>query len=64
MQLSQEKCVVCGKRIEMVDYRHHHHCDPKILARIDGNAKRDPTPATGRNWVTRFAEGMRLLNQH
>lgn len=64
MAYSPEKCVVCGKPMEMVNHYYHHHCDQRLLNRKDVNAKRDPTPPITRSFAARLSEGFRMLNSY
>lgn len=55
-------CCVCNKPIEWGDRGKHHVCDPKLINRLEGIAKRDPPPPTTQNWAARLSQGFRLLN--
>lgn len=63
-RFSCEKCIVCGKPMEIVNHYHHHFCDPKLLNRKDGVAKRDPTPRISQSYAARLSQGFRLLNSY
>lgn len=64
VRYSCEKCIVCGKPMEMVNHHHNHHCDERLLNRKNGEAKRDSAPPTSQSWTARLSQGFRLLNSY
>lgn len=58
------KCVVCEKTIERGKRGRHHVCDPKLINRLEGIAKRDQPPPTSQSWAARLSQGFKLLNSY
>ncbi len=64
VRFSCEKCIVCGKPMEIVNHLYDHHCDQRLLNRKDGDAKRDPAPPISQSYAARLSQGFRLLNSY
>lgn len=42
----------------------HHVCDPKLINKLEGQAKSDPSPPTTQSWAARLSQGFHLLNSY
>ena len=54
------KCVACGGGC---NGEYDHHCDPQAIRRRDSAMKAERQASICRNYMTRLAEGFRLLSQ-
>jgi len=64
MAYSEVHCVVCGERMERLTRGLHHVCDPKLINKLEGQAKSDPSPPTTQSWAARLSQGFHLLNSY